>query len=71
MQIFHSQQLEFKNPQAISFKSKGFYNSSKFFFQHVFYLWIIKFMNKRVQIKREVKGQREKTSTKITTIIQF
>jgi hypothetical protein len=41
MQIFNSQQLEFKILQVISFKSKGFYNSSKVFLKYVFYLRII------------------------------
>jgi hypothetical protein len=37
----------------ISFKSKGFYN----LFRYVFYLKIIKLMNKRVKVKKKVKGQ--------------
>jgi hypothetical protein len=64
MQIFNFQQLKSKILQVISFKPKGLYN----FFKCVFCLQIIKLMSKRAKIKREVKGQVERTFTKITTI---
>jgi len=38
-----------------------------YFFRYVFYLQIIKLMNKKVEVKREVKGQGEITFTNITT----
>jgi len=67
MQIFNFQQPKSKILQVIFFKSKGFCK----FFKYVFYLQIIKSMIKRTKVKRNIKGQGEKTFTKITTIIHF
>jgi hypothetical protein len=67
MQIFNFQQPKTKILQVISFKSKGFCN----LFRYVFYLQIIKLMSKKVEVKREVKGQGEITFTNITTITHF
>jgi hypothetical protein len=53
MQTFNSQQPKSKTLQAISLKSKGFYN----LFKYVFCLQIIKLMSKWAKVKREIKGQ--------------
>jgi hypothetical protein len=63
MQIFNLQQPKSKILQVVSFKIKGFYK----FFKYIFCLQVIKLINKRVEVKREVKGQRERTFTKIIT----
>ncbi len=67
MQIFNFHQPDSKILQVISFKSKGFCKK----FRYVFYLQIIKLMNKRVEVKRVIKGEGERTFTKITTITHF
>jgi hypothetical protein len=67
MQNFNFQQPKSKILQVISFKSKGFCN----IFRYVFYLQIIKLMSKKVEAKREIKGEGERTFTNITTITHF
>ncbi len=56
-----------QNTISYFFPIKGFCN----IFKCVFYLQIIKLMNKKVEVKREVKGQGERTFTNITTITHF
>jgi hypothetical protein len=67
MQLFNFHQLESKILQVISFKSKGFCKV----FRSVLGLQIIKLMNKKAEVKRMIKGQGERTFTKITTITHF
>jgi hypothetical protein len=67
MQIFNFHRPYSKILQVISFKSKGFCKLSRY----VFCLQIIKLINKRVEVKRVIKGQGDRTFTKITTIIHF
>ncbi len=67
MQIFYFHQPNSKILQVISFKSKGFCKS----FRYVFCLQITKLMNKRVEVKRVIKGEGERMFTKITIITHF